>query len=187
MVPKKINPIMKWLGSANNLITLASAIFMAAIAIMYAGWDFSDRWQKREREQSEFQQHQSDQRQAYFLRQIWKKDLDSLMGQFNRNTTILMEQSIKKDSLLLVVIPVMSSRINRQNNEIEKLNQKFRLIIKGQEQSQQVDFIRVLNERDSIAADKARRDSLDLVLLREIRKINYNLLRDEPKFGDRAR
>lgn len=109
------------------------------------------------------------------------------MAGFNRNTTILMEQSIKKDSLLLVVLPVMSSRINRQNNEIEKLNQKFRLIIEGQEQSQQVDFIRVLNERDSIAADKARRDSLDLVLLREIRKINYNLLRDEPKYGDRAR
>lgn len=75
MRPKKINPIMKWLGSANNLITLASAVFMGAIAIMYAGWDFSERWQEREREQSEFQQHQSDQRQAYFLRQIWKKTL----------------------------------------------------------------------------------------------------------------
>ena len=55
---------------------------------------------------------------------------------------------------------------------------------KGEEK---VDFIKLLNHRDSLAMAKSRSDSIDLVLLREIRNINRRILDDALKYGDRAR
>lgn len=180
------HPLTALLENWKVIIGTILIIATTAIALRSAFWEFNDKGEAREKAIREMKTEESNHQLAYFMRKVWKKDMDSLIAHFSQTNEILMMQAIKKDSLLLIVIPTMSRRVNRSNVEVERLNQKFNLILNKQDRSDKVDFLRLLNQRDSLAAAKSRSDSLDMILLREIRKIN-RLYFEKPKFGDRVK
>lgn len=174
-----------WIGRINNSVTGVSALLLTSVGIFYMAWEFSDRWQERTFAQTEYSKHQDNLQQAYFLRQILKKDLDSLTATFSKTNHILLEQSIKKDSILLLILPEMSREISTTKKEVDLLNHKFNNILSSKTDNDKVDIVRMFNQRDSIAHVKHRNDSLNVIILREIRRANNQLmLIDLPQYGD---
>lgn len=165
-----------FLSRVNNSVTGVSALLITSVGIFYMAWEFSDRWQERTMTQTEYSKQQDNMQQAHYLKQILKKDLDSLTNTFARTNKTLIEQSIKKDSILLLILPQMSREINRTNTEVDRLNHKFNQVLSISPKNERTDFVRVLNERDSLAKVRVKNDSINQIILNEIRKANYRIL-----------
>ena len=186
MSEEKKSGLLSLLENWKAAITIVLAIVVTAIAIRTAFWEYSDKAYEREQMLRERQRDEDNRQQVAMFREVFRNDLDSMMRDYNAKLDRVIDQSIRKDSILLIVLPGISRRTNQTLQRIDKIDAKVNLIIRGKEQTKEVNFIEELNRRDSIAAEKARRDSIDMVLLREIRKVNRTLA-GEPKWGDRSR
>lgn len=183
---EKQNKFIALLENWKVAITIILTIVVTAIAIRTAFWEYSDKAYEREQRIRERQRDEDNRQQVAMFREVFRNDLDSMMRGYNEKLDMVVDQSIRKDSILLIVMPGMSRKTNQTLQRIDQIDAKVNLIIRGKEQTKEIDFIAELNRRDSIAAEKARRDSIDMVLLREIRKAN-RMLAGEPKYGDRSR
>ena len=179
--------ISEWFGNVNNVFASWATILLTVTGGFYMAWEFLDRWQARTVQQTEMEQAQSDQRQAFFLRQIWKSDLDSLNAQSSRDRAFYMEQIVKKDSIILVVIPKVVKSLQRVSSDLSKTNQKFDVILGKQVQNERVDVIKILNQRDSIAREQSKESDEIKALLEDIRRRSEEVSRDRPKFGDQVK
>lgn len=182
-----------WFSNVNNLIATWTAILLGVVGAFYIAWEFSDRWQERaavqEKRSAREREIDNEQTAAYFNK-FAAAHMDELMRKYDTKIDILVHENIKKDSILLLILPKMTTEISRVGSDVEKVNQKFSILLSEQPVSEKLDIVKMFNQRDSIINAQARRDSIDLVLLREIRKINKMLLRNntqQPKFGDRAK
>lgn len=178
-IKKRIQGIDKITGfvkKINNSITGVSAMLIASFGIMYAAWEFSDRWQEREIKKTELERQKDNQQMAFFLRQVWRKDLDSLLVEFNEQNRLVIREAAKKDSVLLMVIPGLVKKIEILDSDISKINEKIDVLI-SDNSGEAIDFIKLLNERDSLHEVKIReRDEFNAVLL-EIRRAQEELTR----------
>ena len=179
--------IIKLLDNWKAITATILIITTTALAIRTAFWEYDDKAREREKRLKEENRTEDNLQQAYFINQIIKKQFDSLRVEIAQSNHFFYSNSIKKDSLLMIGYPQISSEISRLRQDNVKINQKLNLIIDGQPSSDKIDFIKLLNERDEAANEKARRDSIDMILLREIRNINKGLFQDRPKFGDRVK
>lgn len=185
-MPEQKNSIVQILTSWKAMLTLISGIVALGLGIRYAFWEYSDKLEERRQRITEAQREQDNLEQAYLLRKILKSDLDSLTASFSRTNEIILEQSIKKDSMLLVVVPVLMQRISQTSLNVEKLHHKFDLLMDKETDVDKAYFLQILNTRDSIAIAQARKDSMDALMMREIRRISRHLLNPRPKYGDRS-
>ncbi len=184
------NWFMKLLDNWKAISAAILIIVTTALAIRTAFWEYDDKAREREQKLKEQNRTEDNLQQAYFINQIIKKQFDSLRVELRNSNAFFYSNSVKKDSMMLLVVPRMNKELGRQGRELKKINQKINMVLEKQPQSDRVDFIKLLHDRDMAADEKARKDSMDMVLLREIRNINKILLYDnipQPKYGDRAK
>lgn len=185
--------LTEWFSNVNNLIATWTAILLGVVGAFYIAWEFSDRWQERaavQEKRSADEREIDNEQTAMYFNKFASAHMDELMKKYDAKIDVLIQENIKKDSILLLILPKMTTEISRMRSDVEKVNQKFSILLSEQPVSEKLDIVKMFNQRDSIISNQERRDSLDLVMIREIRNINKELLRDreqQPKFGDRAK
>ena len=178
-----------WISKANNNIGIVSAMFLGSLGIFYAAWEFSDRWQERTIQQTEYERERDNEQQAFFINQAINKGFDSLREEIAESNSFFYTNSIKKDSLILIVFPVLSKELSKQRLELNKINQKLGIIIDKSKPSDKFDFMKVLNERDSLRFNQAVTDSINEYIMQDIMRRTDKLKSEynRPKFGDRVK
>ncbi len=183
------NWLVKLLDNWKAITATILIIVTTALAIRTAFWEYDDKAREREQRLKDENRTEDNLQQAYFINQIIKKQFDSLRVEIAQSNSFFYTNSIKKDSTLLIVFPRMSKEITGLRHDLGVTNQKINTLLKKEPASDKFDFMRILNERDSLQFEKVVNDSVNARIMRDIIRRTDEIKKQYlvPKFGDRVK